>query len=470
MPQEEPGVQHAEHVQQVRARMEPCAERAPAHGIVPPMRFLGRVRGRLRQRLSASPVAGNVLRLLAGNAFAQVLTLAAYPILTRIYAPAQIGLLSTLMAAVTILAPASALRLEMALPLARTNREAGSMLAASAGALMLTSLAITCVLLLMPAAWPADMAVAYQYRWALPVALLAFGGYVIMVGEATRQARFGDIARTRVAQAFSGPVCQIGLGLGGLGTPGLIAGYVIGQSAGTFGLVRKLLRGPASPLRRISRASVCAGISRHRNFVLFSSWTGVVNAAASYSMTVAFAFLYGPAISAYMFLGERILMRPLFLITSSILPVYTKEVVRTRQTDPARLSSLFQRVAGRQALLSVAWIGPIVVAAPYLIPAVFGAQWGESAKYVQILAIGYFPTSVLHPVMHTLQMLKEQRLSAALDVGRGLAVFASIAAVAAMRLPPLTAAIACSVVQALAMVAIFLLTWRRVRQVSRDGG
>ncbi len=405
---------------------------------------------RLRARLRASPLAANVLRMVAGNAAAQALTLLAYPVLTRLYTPGQIGILSVLMSAVSILAPASALRLEMALPMSRTAREAGSMLVACALALLFTTASVTLAMAVLPGPWPGDMSPAEPYRWFLPVALLAFGSYVVMVHEATRQDRFAPIARTRVYQAISGPACQIGLGWLGVGPLGLLLGYVIGQSSGTVGLARQLLTGASSPLRQWSLRSVRAAVSRHRNFVLFSSWTGVVSAAASYAMTISFAFLYGPAISGFMFLGERVLIRPLFLITSSILPVYTREVARVHQSDPPALLGLFAGVLRKQVLLSLLWIGPIVLAAPHVIPWVFGAAWAESASYVQILAIGYFPTSVLQPVMHTLQVLQQQRLSALLDVIRSAAVLGALGAVAWFGVGPMTAALVCSSVQALA--------------------
>ena len=436
----------------------------------PPQRLMARLSSRIQARLAGQPALANVLRLLAGNASAQVLTLAAYPVLTRIYSPQEMGVLSVLTSALTILAPMASLRLEMALPLARTAREASSVLAASVLALLGICAAFTLLLGLLPPNWPRGLAAAAPYWWFLPLSLLAFGGYVIMVNEGTRQNRFADVARTRVVQAFSGPLTQIGFGLLGGGTLGLLAGFVIGQSSGTVNLARRLLGGPRSPWVRVTVASVRAAVHRHRHFALFTSWANVVNAAANYLMTVAFAFVYGTAIAGFMFLGERVLMRPLFLITSSILPVYTRELGQAWLNDRSRLRPLFIGVVKRQALLSAAWIVPIVLLAPLLIPLAFGPGWAESARFLQVLAIGYFPSSVLHPVLHTLQMIREQRLSAVLDLGHCAAVVAAVAAVAWLKLPPLEGAVLCSLVQAASQCVVLVLTWRRVKQASATAG
>ena len=59
-------------------------------------RTLGLRRRFARHVTQGQSPASNVLRMLAGNASAQLLTLAAYPILTRLYTPGQIGVLSAL--------------------------------------------------------------------------------------------------------------------------------------------------------------------------------------------------------------------------------------------------------------------------------------------------------------------------------------------------------------------------------------
>jgi O-antigen/teichoic acid export membrane protein len=421
----------------------------------------------LRRFAQGQSPAANVLRMLAGNAFAQALTLAAYPILTRLYTPGQIGVLSALTAAVLILTPMASLRIESALPMSRTTREAGSLLAASALALVSTTVLLAIVLALLPSNWPGEMAAAAPYRWFLPLALAAFGGYMIMVNEATRRNRFTDIARTRVMQAVGGPLGQIGFHALGFGTFGLLLGYVIGQSAGTFGLVWRLLRGrdsPLRPMRRVRWRAVRAAVSRHRDLALFSSWTGVISAASTYLMTIAFAFIYGPAISGFIFLGERVVMRPLDLIASSIQPVYTRELARLHQAqDRLQMCALFVRVVSKQALLALAWLVPVAVAAPWVIPWAFGEQWAPSASYLQVLAIGYFLTSVLHPVLNTLLVMREQKLLAAMDVGRSVVVFAAVAAVAVLRLPPLMGLLMCSLAQAASQVVVLWLTWRRLQ-------
>src|SRR5271156_5318955 len=119
----------------------------------------------------------NVFRLFAANAAAQLLTFAAYPVLTRIYTPDQLGILSVVMFAMMILTPASTLRYEIALPLCRSNTEAASVMTLCFAIVAITTVLIAVALLVLPQSVLVAIGPAAPYRMFLPLALLAFGGF-----------------------------------------------------------------------------------------------------------------------------------------------------------------------------------------------------------------------------------------------------------------------------------------------------
>src|SRR5258706_3532518 len=83
--------------------------------------WTSRLLGGLKTRV---PIRGdfaqNVFRLFAANAAAQLLTFAAYPVLTRLYAPGQLGILTVALVAMLLLSSSSPLRYESRLPLCLT--------------------------------------------------------------------------------------------------------------------------------------------------------------------------------------------------------------------------------------------------------------------------------------------------------------------------------------------------------------
>ena len=412
-----------------------------------------------------SGASGNALGLFLANAAAQSLSFAAYPVLTRIYRPDQLGVLSVVLFGMTLLMPLATLRYELALPLCRDDAEARNVLATCFAVVVGTSLCLAGGLLAVPGRLLSDAGPAAQFRLFIPVALLAFGTYTVLVYEASRVGRYDEIARTRVSQAAVGPLLQILFGVVGFGTTGLLTGFVLGLSSGSARLARRILGGRAGLFAGVSARSVGAVASKYRRFALFSSWSGVLAGSASLG-NIVFTLLYGATVGGYLFLADRILMQPLRVSGNAFLQVFVGEAGRTLQTEPGRLRAMFVDVFRKQAVICCLWLGAIYAGAHVLVPLVFGAAWADSTPYIDVMLIGYLPMAAAIPTAHALQLIHSQRLSAALETLRFAALVAAIGAAWAAGLAPLRAALAYSVVQAAANGLILLVTYVRVCQVA----
>jgi O-antigen/teichoic acid export membrane protein len=229
---------------------------------------------------------------------------------------------------------------------------------------------------------------------------------------ASRVGAFSAIARTRLQQGFIAPIAQIALGLAGAGTPGMIIGFVVGQSSGVILLGRLLLR-HRQETAGLSFAHIFAAARRYRRFPLFSSWSAIVESAGSggilYMLVSAY---YVPVIAGYSFLTGRMLGRPLALVAGSLTQVYTGEAGRLVHTDPARLRRRFLQVSSRQLALSVVAAAGINLTAFWVYPLVFGSQWAAAVEYVAPLSLALASQTVLLSVSPTLQVLQKQGLAA----------------------------------------------------------
>ncbi|HEY1413881.1 MAG TPA: hypothetical protein VGF36_17175, partial [Rhodopila sp.] len=252
-----------------------------------------------------------------------------------------------------------------------------------------------------------------SYRYLLPVGLVCLGGYYIMLGVATRAGAFSSIARTRISQGLSGPFSQMLLGVLGAGTPGLIIGYVIGQSSGTLLLFSRFVLGQRDWLRHVTWRQIGAVGRRYIAFPLFSTWARLLDeAGGGLILFVLFAACYSPAISGFMFLSERIIMRPMMIISTSLLQVFTGEAGRSASENPAQLRRRFQQVVPLQLLLATTWILAANLVAGWVFPRLFGAAWANAIPYLRALSLAYLLQIVLHPVSGTLQLLERQAMAA----------------------------------------------------------
>ena len=71
---------------------------------------------------------------------------------------------------------------------------------------------------------------------------------------------------------------------------------------------------------------------------------------------VLFSACYSSEVAGFMFLSERVIMRPLIIVSSSLLQVFTGEAGRSVSQDPWRLRARFYQVVTRQFLFAASWI------------------------------------------------------------------------------------------------------------------
>ena len=411
----------------------------------------------------------NVLQMFAGNLAAQILGLLAYPLLARIYAPGQLGVLAFMTSATVISIPLLALRYERALPLASSAQEAGNILVVCFAVLFGMVTLSFVVLFLLPTSIVLRFDVISRYRMFISLAFIPTGSYAILIHEATRQARFSEIARTRIYQALNGPIVQIILGgLFHAGIFGLLTGFLIGQSAGTIGLIRRLLIGHRSPLNGVNLRSAWAAAVKHRRFPLYASWSGVFGASASIFMILTFPLLYGPEVGGLLFLADRVLARPLQLLTMSVFHVFMMESGKVAAEAPQNLRALFLDITVKQFGISAVWIGAIVLSAPYVVPVIFGQQWALAPVYLRYMAIAFFPGSIVSTVLYSLQALGKQKLAAMLDISRTSSIFVALLTAYSFGVGPANAVLICSLIQATAQVVVFTVIYRAVDQASKN--
>jgi O-antigen/teichoic acid export membrane protein len=426
---------------------------------------------RWRNKLAVDGFSTNVIFMLAGTVLGQAASVLLSPALTRLYTPDQFGYLSVYTAALTILGVIAALGFELAIPIAASEAELANLVAASAGALVGTTGLLSLIMWLAPdrlltQLWVGSLA---SYRCLLPIGFACVGGYYVMVAAATRVNAFRQIAWTRISQGLSGPISQIALGLLGAGAPGLAIGFVIGQSSGTFLLFSRVILKSPSLRAALSWRGVTDVVRRYARFPLFASWSRILDMAGSGPILfLVFSTCYSSEIAGYMFLTERVIARPLLMVSTSLLQVFTGEAGRAVQTDPTRLKRRFWQVVPRQFLLAASWIIVANLVAGWAFPVLFGHQWAASIPYLRALSVAYLAQAVLHPVSSALQIMERQVLAAVWQAGRLVLVLASVMVAWRLGWSAVTALWLASLAQLVACVTMLALIAWSIHQIEHQ--
>ena len=428
---------------------------------------------RIRTSLNASAFIRNTMVMMIGTTAGQAASVALAPILTRLYTAGEFGYLSVYTAVLAILGVTAALGFDLAIPLAASEFELANLVAAGGLAVAVTSSLTAIAMWLLPARmlsriWLAPLD---AYRYLLPLGLACLGGYYIMVAAATWAGRFKDIARTRVTQGIGGPVSQIALGTAGAGGQGLAIGFVLGQSSGFFLLLSRLLRDRPGLPRAISWRGIREVGARYSRFPLLASWTRVVDMAGSGSVLyLLFSAYYSSEIVGFMFLTERVIGRPLLMISSSLSQVFAGEAGRSARADPAALRRRFWQVVPAQLLFALLWIVPVNLVAGWAVPLLFGASWIEAVPYLHALSLTYLALAVPHPVSSTLQVLNRQSLAAAWQISRLALLVAAPIVARRFGMSAVAALWICSVIQAASSVGLLATMAIAIDRAVRGAG
>ena len=399
-----------------------------------------------------------MLTLASGTAAAQLLLALAVPFLTRLYTPAEYGVLAVYTSTLAVLLVLASLRYETAIPLPSEESSAGSLLVLALGILLATSTAVALLVWLAGDAFALAVNVPglRPYLWLIPVGFLATGTYQVLSYWAIRQRQFRRVARTKVSQGGGQVVTQIALGMGGAGVLGLIIGDLIGRVAGAGGLALAAWR--TRPAEGPTRATVRAAAARYRRFPLLTTWAGLLNIGSLQLPSIVFSAAFGAAAAGLYALSFKLLVLPTMLVAQAVGQVFLSRAAHLA-SEPDRLRRLTERTAlgllaaGLPAFLTVG------IAGPELFAVLLGREWQESGRYAQVLAPWFTLWLVSNPLSGLLSVREWQGSALAFSAFELVLRLGALLIGAAYGSPMLAVALlsACGVVIAGASVVRFLL-------------
>jgi len=191
------------------------------------------------QRIQNSEFVRHVGTLATGSLLAQVVSLAASPIIARLYDPNSYAVLALFMAIVSTIAPAASGRYEIAIVVAKNDQDSDALVVLSlwfAGGISLVML-LMCVLgeHQLKGLLNAD---SLGLWWLMvPVMLFLTAAVAVFKYYANRHKRYSLISRMMIAQALFGAVLSICLGVAGFKADGLLVSALFGTLFGVIYLL-----------------------------------------------------------------------------------------------------------------------------------------------------------------------------------------------------------------------------------------
>jgi len=341
----------------------------------------------------------SVLKVLTGSAIAQFVPFLIEPVLTRLYTPAEFGVLAIYISFSTLFVIVATGRYELAVVLPKTGR-----LAANTTGLALMIAAgvsiVSAIIILFAGGYIAqaykDPSVA-SYLWFVPLSVLFVGFYQTFNNWALRFKRFWSISAGRVSQTLTTTGLNLSLGLLGKGATGLIVALVVGQMASLLSVFPWGKKGRRPYLGLVNRGDMAKVAKQYVDFPKINSLHAFSDILQQSLLIFLIAYYFGQDETGYYSRTFRILAAPVALLGSGIGQVFYQKA-SGHYAQGGSLRPLVVQTMRNLAWIAVLGFGILMLTGERLFAIVLGEAWAEAGVYAQWLSPWMMMNFITSPV------------------------------------------------------------------------
>lgn len=374
--------------------------------------MIEKTRSTLQKLLPRNSFVRGVGVLVGGTVGAQLITLLAAPLLTRLYGPDEFGMLAVYVSLLALIGVVSSLRYELAIPLPESDVEAANVAILSLILVVLVTIISGIVLLQIGQDLASALGVPTlaRYFWLLPIGVLLKGAYDVFSYWSLRTKRYTTIAATRLYQSLATITIQL-VGFK-LGFVALLLGQVAAQGVGTASLVRPVFA--MHEFRQVSCRGIVRVAGRYWRFPAFTTWAGLLNSGGTQLPPILFASLFSAGFAGLYMLAHRVLSVPLSSIGEAVRSVFFSNAAAAYREN--RLANQVEKLLEVLAIIAMPPLMVVAFAGPDIFSTVFGGDWriaGEFARYMTPWLLMQF---CVGPLVTTFAAIEKQHIGLVLQV------------------------------------------------------
>lgn len=341
----------------------------------------------LRLPMLGSPRARRISLVAGGNAAGQAITLAAAPVLARLYTPQAFGEFAIVLSITSVVAAMATLCFDQAIHAPPAREDAAGMVHLALRSALLTSAASVVLVAAAILGFAAPV-----HLWILPALIAANALSAVFSNWANREALFPALVHARLVGALAGTLAT--LALFRVGTWGLVCGQALGASTSAIWLAAVFVRTAPSASSRTPLAELRR---RFRAYPLWRMPADLLNTAVSQVPLWIFGNVFGAATAGHFSFVHRLYQAPVTLVGNALREVFVREAgeaYRTRGECGAEFDQFARTLAALGMLVSL----PVVCFGPTLFAFLFGEPWREAGTLARWLGVWYFLRFAISPL------------------------------------------------------------------------
>lgn len=342
----------------------------------------------LHDKFVSSEFIKNSLTLSGGVAIAQVLPFLFYPVLGRIFTPAEFGLLAVITSIVSVLSVVGSGKYEGGILVAEDKNEAAH----------LAVLSVLVGFVFMAVIWPivqllfGDKLSIWMNepelsRWLYVCPISAFSIIVFNVYNewCVREKYFKALSVNKMVNSGATTLGKVFLGLVKIVSQGLVIGDMAGRIISAVGCAVRAMVKDGTSFRKVRMRGILNSAAKYKEFPLYNMPGRLLNTLGQ-SMPILMLTAFFSADKAGLFsMATMVFVLPVSVIGNTLGDVYRQRANEEYRATGQCLKSFdkllkLTSLMGFGALLIFVWI------LPWLMRVILGAEWYVAGQYAQILA------------------------------------------------------------------------------------
>ena len=193
-----------------------------------------------KNKILIDPLAKGIFIIASGSAIAQIIGVVTMPVITRLYSPADFGVLGLFTAVLSVLIFAGGFRYDTAFPLPKDDKDAANLFIFFLILLSISTLCF-CIILFLFGDFIFSIFHLEILKSYLILLIICFFGWSLYGGLSSWVSRYREYTRityTIISQSFGGATSKIILGILSAGPIGLLIGFVLFHILGIGSLLR----------------------------------------------------------------------------------------------------------------------------------------------------------------------------------------------------------------------------------------
>lgn len=368
-------------------------------------------------RILNSEFLKNLFTLVSATSIAQSIALAIYPVLSRIYTPAEHGLFALYMSIISVLAIISTGKYELAIMIPEKEKQGRSLLYLSIIISTLFSIFLLVFILIFHSQIPVWFSNPDLKSWLylIPLSTLMVGMFQAFNYWNNRKKFYKTISAGNLGQSLVNSTVKLSTSSAIPSGGGLIAGAIAGQFAGIMIYIRNFLKKDKIEAEDLDITGIKEVAQKYKNFPRYNMLHYLTNNLSSSLPVFIFSSWFTSTEVGWYSFGFMMINRPMNLVTNSLTQVFSQRIIE-KYNNKILIRKEVRFLVSRLFILTVLPFSLAGIFGPKIYSFVFGEEWLTAGNYMRILLPWLFVVFLSSPISFLPDLLSRQRKAMWIDI------------------------------------------------------